>query len=85
MNQFARNRKVQFRKGETATHLKLWYGRRIMKTKNGISRRSFLGSMAAAPLAMAMAHSKLIPVGLELYSVRNELQKDLMGTVRSVA
>jgi sugar phosphate isomerase/epimerase len=65
--------------------LKLWYGRRIMKTKNGISRRSFLGSMAAAPLAMAVAHSKQIPVGLELYSVRNELQKDLLGTVRSVA
>jgi sugar phosphate isomerase/epimerase len=41
--------------------------------------------MAAAPLAMAVAHSKQIPVGLELYSVRNELQKDLLGTVRSVA
>jgi sugar phosphate isomerase/epimerase len=65
--------------------LKLWYGRRIMKTKNGISRRSFLGSIAVAPLAAAMAHSKQIPVGLELYSVRDDLQKDLMGTVRSVA
>ncbi len=41
--------------------------------------------MAAAPLAAALPNSKQIPVGLELYSVRDELQKDLMGTVRGVA
>jgi len=41
--------------------------------------------MAAAPLAVAMPDSKSIPVGLELYSVREELKKDLMGTVRGVA
>ncbi len=41
--------------------------------------------MAAAPLASAMPDSKQIPVGLELYSVRNELKKDLMATVRGVA
>lgn len=41
--------------------------------------------MAAAPLAAAMPKGKPIPVGLELYSVRNDLQKDLMGTVRRVA
>ena len=41
--------------------------------------------MAAAPLAAGAAHSRPIPVGLELYSVRNELRKDLMGTVRGVA
>ena len=51
---------------------------------NVISRRFFLGAMAAAPLAAASA-SKSIPVGLELYSVRDELKKDLMGTVRGVA
>jgi sugar phosphate isomerase/epimerase len=56
-----------------------------MKTKNGISRRSFLGSIAIAPLAVAIARSRQIPVGLELYSVRDELQNDLTGTVRSVA
>src|SRR5208283_3028164 len=56
-----------------------------MNTKNVISRRAFLGFMAAAPLAAAVTHSKPIPVGLELYSVRNELKKDLMGTVRGVA
>jgi len=41
--------------------------------------------MAAAPLAAAMPDSKEIPVGLELYSVRDALQKDLMGTVEGVA
>jgi sugar phosphate isomerase/epimerase len=35
-------------------------------------------------MAAARAN-KHIPVGLELYSVRNELQKDLMATVRGVA
>jgi sugar phosphate isomerase/epimerase len=52
-----------------------------------ISRRSFLATAAAAaasPLALAAKKSK-IPVGLELYSVRNELSKDLMGTVKAVA
>ena len=56
-----------------------------MSIQNTISRRSFLGFMAAAPLAAAMPDSKQIPVGLELYSVRDELRKDLMGTVRGVA
>jgi sugar phosphate isomerase/epimerase len=40
---------------------------------------------AAAPMASAVAQDKKIPVGLELYSVRDELQKDLMGTVTAVA
>jgi sugar phosphate isomerase/epimerase len=52
---------------------------------NIISRRTFLGAMAAAPLAVAASASKSIPVGLELYSVRDDLKKDLMGTVRGVA
>ncbi len=38
--------------------------------------------MAAAPFAFG---AKKIPVGLELYSVRNELKEDLNGTVRAVA
>lgn len=46
-----------------------------------ISRRSFVALAAAA----AAAKGKKIPVGLELYSVRNELKEDLMGTVRAVA
>jgi len=52
---------------------------------NIISRRTFLGAMAAAPLVAAASASKSIPVGLELYSVRDDLNKDLMGTVRGVA
>src|SRR3954466_11344578 len=48
------------------------------------SRRSFLATAAAA-IPLVSAAGKKIPVGLELYSVRDELQKDLMGTVRAVA
>lgn len=40
---------------------------------------------AAAPLAPAALAAKRITIGLELYSVRNELAKDLMGVVRAVA
>jgi len=36
-------------------------------------------------VASAFPASKSIPVGLELYSVRNDLQKDPQGTVRAVA
>ena len=54
------------------------------------SRRSFLSFCAAVPATgataiRALAAGKPIPIGLELYSVRNDLQKDLMGTVRKVA
>jgi sugar phosphate isomerase/epimerase len=55
-----------------------------MTTKHPFSRRSFLAMTAAAPLAPAFAQ-KSIPIGLELYSVRNELGKDLSGTVTAVA
>jgi len=50
-----------------------------------ISRRSFLAVSAAAPVALSAAPGKKIPVGLELYSVRDQLAEDLMGTVRAVA
>jgi len=49
------------------------------------SRRAFFALTAAAPIASAFARGKGFPVGLELYSVRDQLQKDLMGTVRAVA
>jgi sugar phosphate isomerase/epimerase len=51
-----------------------------------MTRRTFAKSAvvaAAAPLAFAQA--KKIPVGLELYSVRDELMKDEIATVRAVA
>jgi sugar phosphate isomerase/epimerase len=55
-----------------------------------ISRRSFVAMSAALPWALrgvaaGLAASKSVPVGLELYSVRDELQKDAQGTVRAVA
>jgi sugar phosphate isomerase/epimerase len=56
-----------------------------MTSVNSISRRSFLALAGAAPLALASRNVKRVPVGLELYSVRDELAKDLMGTVRAVA
>ena len=50
-----------------------------------LSRRSFLAWAGAASLAFASPAPKRVPVGIELYSVRDELAKDLMGTVRAVA
>jgi sugar phosphate isomerase/epimerase len=49
-----------------------------------LSRRGFLALGAAASLTPALA-AKNIPVGLELYSVRDQLAKDLTGTVTAVA
>ncbi len=59
-----------------------------MTNHETLSRRSFLGFLAAVPLGagtLAAARSKHIPVGLELYSVRDDLKKDLSGTVKRVA
>jgi len=50
-----------------------------------ISRRSFLAAAAATPLALASAAGKNIPVGIELYSVRDEMTKDTLATVRAIA
>lgn len=52
------------------------------------SRRSFLAMSAVIPWALrgvSSAAASSIPVGLELYSVRDELKKDPEGTVRAVA
>ena len=51
-----------------------------------ISRRQFLATAGTLPLAARIfaAHAD-VPVGLELYSVRDFLAKDLMGTVKAVA
>ena len=56
-----------------------------MSLQENLSRRSFLALSAAAPLAFASPAPKSIPIGLELFSVRNELAKDLPGTVQAVA
>jgi sugar phosphate isomerase/epimerase len=50
-----------------------------------LTRRSFLAVSATAPLALAASAGRRIPIGLELYSVRDELAKDATGTVRAVA
>ena len=50
-----------------------------------LSRRSFLAMSATLPWALRAAAATQIPVGLELYSVRNALKQDLDGTVRAVA
>jgi sugar phosphate isomerase/epimerase len=55
-----------------------------MTSSHSLSRRSLLSLAAAAPFAAA-ARGKKVPVGLELYSVRDVLKDDVMGTVRGVA
>ncbi len=56
-----------------------------MAQNDSVSRRSFLALAGALPLAAKVGGGKMIPVGLELYSVRQDLTKDPMGTVRAVA
>ena len=50
-----------------------------------LSRRSFLAFSAMLPWAVSARTAKSIPLGLELYSVREELKKDPEATVRAVA
>jgi len=53
-----------------------------------MSRRTFLGTAAALPFAtraLAGAQAKNIPAGIELFTVRDELTKDLSGTLTAVA
>jgi sugar phosphate isomerase/epimerase len=49
------------------------------------SRRSFLAMSAILPWSLRAFAATSVPVGLELYSVRNALKDDPMGTVRTVA
>jgi len=49
------------------------------------SRRRFLSYSAILPWAWTARAANPIPVGLELYSVREELRRDPQGTVRAVA
>src|SRR5258708_29405570 len=50
-----------------------------------ISRRSFIALSAMLPWALKAHAFQSIPIGLELYSVREALKQDLEGTVRAVA
>ena len=58
-----------------------------MSARTSLSRRGFLAATAALPFAASLraAFAKEVPVGLELYSVRDELTKDLDATVTAVA
>jgi sugar phosphate isomerase/epimerase len=66
-----------------------WRNMAAMPYSN-FSRRSFLAVSAALPWALrsvasGLAPSMKIPVGLELYSVRDQLKKDPESTIRAVA
>jgi sugar phosphate isomerase/epimerase len=50
-----------------------------------MTRRTFLALAGSVPFVSALAQAKRPPVGIQLFSVRNELMKDLTGTVRAVA
>ena len=58
-----------------------------------VSRREFLGSLGVAGAALTLglagpaqaAAGKKIPVGLQLYSLRNECKKDLPGMLAAVS
>ena len=54
-----------------------------MDSPHKISRRALVAIAGAAPLLPAA--KRRIPIGLELYSVRDQMKEDLMGTVRAVA
>jgi sugar phosphate isomerase/epimerase len=56
-----------------------------MTIVDNLSRRSFLAFLTATPLWATLTSHKHVPIGLELYSVRNDLKNDLTGTVRAVA
>jgi sugar phosphate isomerase/epimerase len=52
---------------------------------NTFSRRNFLALTAVMPLALRAGASPAIPMGIEMYSVRDALKKDPQGTVRAIA
>lgn len=60
-----------------------------MNQRQSVSRRRFLAATAvlpwAASRAVAVAGQRVVPVGLELFSVREALGKDLPGTLARVA
>ena len=50
-----------------------------------LTRRSFVAGAVASAAVFKLQAAKHIPIGLELYSVRDELKKDLPATVDAVA
>ena len=56
-----------------------------MMASTRMTRRSFLAVSAMLPWALSARAGVSIPVGLELYSVRDDLKRDPEGTVKAVA
>ena len=50
-----------------------------------IPRRTFLAFTAVMPWVLRASAATTIPMGIEMYSVRDELKKDPQGTVRAIA
>jgi sugar phosphate isomerase/epimerase len=50
-----------------------------------MTRRAFLALAGAVPFVPALAQAPRLPIGIQLYSVRGELMKDLTGTVTAIA
>jgi sugar phosphate isomerase/epimerase len=66
----------------------VWYRAFAMSSYNAISRRALLAMAGAGGLSAVLRGApggREIPVGLELYSVRQALKQDLMATVDGVA
>src|SRR5215472_6842520 len=86
------SREVRRPGGSHLDHTAFRHGRRSISDMpySNFSRRSFIAMSAVLPwawrgVAAGLAPSKSITVGLELYSVRDELKKDPEATVRAVA
>ena len=56
-----------------------------MSLNSSLSRRSFFATAGAAALAPSVFGKKKIPVGIEMYSVRNEMDKNIFEPVKAVA
>ena len=61
-----------------------------MPSNENLTRRNFVSAVSAGSLALtaspsAWSKSKGVPIGLELYSVREDLEKDEKGTLDRVA
>lgn len=61
----------------------------IVSSSRPVSRRSFLASLGATTLVGRTLHGSSqarppVPVGIQLYSVRDEIPRDLMGTLTAL-
>src|SRR5687767_6088723 len=59
----------------------------IKEQRMRIDRRTFISGMLATPLLHPLFQQteRRAPIGLQLYTVRTETAKDLVGTIRRVA